>query len=98
MATTLPITQSEVLKTPRGTDLLDTPTLNKGTAFTDEERREFGLQGLLPPHVETLDEQAVRACTRRNTMVAVFGTTSTTKDVLSGINLTRKRISVTGFS
>jgi malate dehydrogenase (oxaloacetate-decarboxylating) len=61
MATTLPITQSDVLNIPRGADLLDTPTLNKGTAFTEEERTEFGLQGLLPPHVETLDEQAVRA-------------------------------------
>src|SRR6201981_1799512 len=61
MATTLPITQSDVLNIPRGADLLDTPTLNKGTAFTEEARTEFGLQGLLPPHVETLDEQAVRA-------------------------------------
>jgi malate dehydrogenase (oxaloacetate-decarboxylating) len=61
MVTTLPITQSDVLNIPRGMDLLDTPTLNKGTAFTEQERTEFGLQGLLPPHVETLDEQAVRA-------------------------------------
>jgi len=61
MATTLPIAQSDALDTPRGTDLLDTPTSNKGTAFTEEERAKFGLQGLLPPHVETLDEQAVRA-------------------------------------
>src|SRR5713226_3588675 len=61
MATTLPITQSDVLNIPRGMDLLDTPTLNKGTAFTEEERTEFGLQGLLPPHIETLDEQVVRA-------------------------------------
>src|ERR1700756_2661676 len=61
MATTLPITQSDVLNIPRGTDLLDTPTLNKGTAFTEEERAEFSLQGLLPPQVETLDEQALRA-------------------------------------
>jgi len=61
MVTTLPITQSDVVNTPRGADLLNTPTLNKGTAFTEEERTEFGLQGLLPPHVETLDEQAVRA-------------------------------------
>src|SRR6202043_4108981 len=60
MATTLPITQSDVSNI-RGMDLLDTPTLNKGTAFTEEERTEFGLQGLLPPHIETLDEQAVRA-------------------------------------
>src|SRR5712664_299117 len=46
---------------PHGKDLLNTPLLNKGTAFTEEERTRFGLKGLLPPHVETLDEQAVRA-------------------------------------
>src|ERR1700730_9800116 len=61
MVTTPPITQSDVLNIPRGMDLLDTPISNKGTAFTEEERTEFGLQGLLPPYVETLDEQAVRA-------------------------------------
>jgi malate dehydrogenase (oxaloacetate-decarboxylating) len=61
MVTTLPITQSDGLNISRGMDLFDTPTLNKGTAFTEEERREFGLQGLLPPQIETLDEQAVRA-------------------------------------
>jgi malate dehydrogenase (oxaloacetate-decarboxylating) len=42
-------------------DLLDTPLLNKGTAFRDAERTQFGLHGLLPPHVETLQEQVVRA-------------------------------------
>ncbi len=41
--------------------LLERPLLNKGTAFTREERRTFGLLGLLPPTEETLDEQAVRA-------------------------------------
>ena len=41
--------------------LLDTPMLNKGTAFTEEEREIFGLKGLLPPYVETLDEQVIRA-------------------------------------
>ncbi len=44
-----------------GLDLLDTPLLNKGTAFTDEERTALKLHGLLPPHVETLDEQVRRA-------------------------------------
>jgi malate dehydrogenase (oxaloacetate-decarboxylating) len=46
---------------PRGMDLLDTPLLNKGTAFTEEERTQFGLHGLLPPCVETLEEQVMRA-------------------------------------
>ena len=42
-------------------DLLDTPLLNKGTAFSDTERTQFGLHGLLPPCVETLEEQVARA-------------------------------------
>ena len=42
-------------------DLLDTPMWNKGTAFLDRERAALGLQGLLPPHVESLQEQSVRA-------------------------------------
>ena len=46
---------------PRGMGLLDTSSLNKGTAFTEEERTGFGLHGLLPPQVETLDEQVARA-------------------------------------
>src|SRR4051794_38644680 len=46
---------------PRGVNLLERPTLNKGTAFTKDERSRLGLHGLLPPHVETLDEQVVRA-------------------------------------
>jgi len=42
-------------------DLLNRQGLNKGTAFTEEERTKFGLDGLLPPHVESLEEQVVRA-------------------------------------
>jgi len=45
----------------RGTALLDSEIHNRGTAFTREERARYGLDGLLPPHVETLDEQAARA-------------------------------------
>jgi malate dehydrogenase (oxaloacetate-decarboxylating) len=45
----------------RGMDLLDTPIWNKGTAFDDQERIALGLQGLLPPQVESLQEQSIRA-------------------------------------
>ncbi|MEH7458393.1 NAD-dependent malic enzyme [Bacillus sp. JJ1127] len=47
--------------TLRGGEVLATPLLNKGVAFTKEEREELGLKGLLPPAVLTLDEQARRA-------------------------------------
>ncbi len=40
--------------------LLDNPLLNKGSAFTELERRELGLLGLLPPHVSTMEEQLAR--------------------------------------
>src|SRR5438034_5335027 len=46
---------------PSGTEVLDLPILNKGTAFNEEDRSALGLHGLLPPHVETLDEQVTRA-------------------------------------
>jgi malate dehydrogenase (oxaloacetate-decarboxylating) len=42
-------------------NLLDAPLLNKGTAFTQTERTGFGLHGLLPAEVETLEQQVVRA-------------------------------------
>jgi malate dehydrogenase (oxaloacetate-decarboxylating) len=51
-------TQGDV---PHGTELLNRSGLNKGTAFTADERSTFGLDGLLPPHVESLAEQVVRA-------------------------------------
>ncbi|HEX9643862.1 MAG TPA: NAD-dependent malic enzyme [Acidimicrobiia bacterium] len=45
----------------RGIDLLKSPLLNKGTAFPLEEREAFGLWGLLPDHVSTMEEQVSRA-------------------------------------
>jgi malate dehydrogenase (oxaloacetate-decarboxylating) len=52
---------TEVIKTSlTGYDLINRPMLNKGTAFTDEERDVFGLHGLLPPHIGTLDAQIKR--------------------------------------
>ena len=43
-----------------GFDLLNQPMLNKGTAFSEEERDAFDLHGLLPPHIGSLEEQAAR--------------------------------------
>jgi malate dehydrogenase (oxaloacetate-decarboxylating) len=61
MATVQPITQSGGSDIPRGMNLLDAPLINKGTAFTQTERTRFGLHGLLPGELETLEQQVVRA-------------------------------------
>lgn len=53
--------ESIIVTDQSGKDLMSDPVLNKGTAFTEEERTEFGLHGLLPPVVETLEQQCVRA-------------------------------------
>jgi malate dehydrogenase (oxaloacetate-decarboxylating) len=45
----------------RGARLLQEPMFNKGTAFTEEERKVFGLRGLLPDGVSSLDQQEARA-------------------------------------
>jgi malate dehydrogenase (oxaloacetate-decarboxylating)(NADP+) len=44
----------------RGVELIQDPTRNKGTAFTESERDALGLRGLLPPRVMTLDQQVQR--------------------------------------
>jgi malate dehydrogenase (oxaloacetate-decarboxylating)(NADP+) len=44
----------------KGVDWLHNPVFNKGTAFTEAERDALGLRGLLPPHVQTMDQQARR--------------------------------------
>ncbi len=56
-----PATGDEVLEVSlTGQALLNHPLLNKGSAFTEEERRELGLLGLLPPRVATAEEQLAR--------------------------------------
>jgi malate dehydrogenase (oxaloacetate-decarboxylating)(NADP+) len=47
-------------ESPRGLALLRDPLLNKGTAFTEEERDAFGLRGFLPAHVLSMQEQVER--------------------------------------
>ncbi len=53
-----------------GKALLTIPQLNKGTAFSEQERIDFGLIGKLPPRIETLEEQVARAylqyCSQEN--------------------------------
>ncbi len=44
----------------RGMDVLDNPQLNRGSAFTSDERALLGLEGMLPPAVETVEEQLDR--------------------------------------
>lgn len=44
-----------------GLDLLNNPFLNKGTAFTKEERAKYGITGMLPSTVQTLEQQSVQA-------------------------------------
>ena len=53
-------TQAVIKTSLTGYDLINTPMLNKGMAFTAEERDMFRLHGLLPPHVGTIEEQANR--------------------------------------
>ncbi|KAI1068416.1 hypothetical protein LB507_004447 [Fusarium sp. FIESC RH6] len=58
----LPLSTSGPIKCAlSGTSLLNTPYLNKGSAFPPDERRTFNLTGLLPQGVQTLDQQCKRA-------------------------------------
>jgi malate dehydrogenase (oxaloacetate-decarboxylating)(NADP+) len=54
---------------PTGYDLLRDPRLNKGTAFSEAERRKYRLEGLLPPAVINMELQAAA---RRHTEIATL--------------------------
>lgn len=56
-----------------GYDLINTPMLNKGTSFPDEERDAFQLHGLLPPQIGTLDQQVSRRLKALRSIASDFG-------------------------
>lgn len=68
-------------------EILNDPFLNKGTAFTQIEREKFGLVGLLPPHIQTIEKQAEQAYThyqrktfnleKRHFLMEIFNTNRT---------------------
>ncbi|MFC0266002.1 malolactic enzyme [Alloscardovia macacae] len=53
-------------------EILNDPFLNKGTAFTEEERAQLGLTGMLPAHVQTIDEQAAQAYAQMETKTSML--------------------------
>ena len=57
LTTMTELTGQEAEPNPTGVELLEHPTLNKDSAFTEEERDRYGLRGLLPVRVTTIDEQ-----------------------------------------
>ena len=70
------------VRTPlHGVDLLFNSRLNKGTAFTEDERDAFGLHGLLPPHVGTLEDQRVRRKRVLDSRDTLFGKYSNMRDL-----------------
>ncbi|HXJ40484.1 MAG TPA: NAD-dependent malic enzyme, partial [Bryobacteraceae bacterium] len=65
-----------------GLQLINDPLLNKGTAFTEEERDEFALHGLLPPHVGSLDDQIARRLHVFRDLTSTFKQYSFLRDLL----------------
>jgi len=75
-------TDNPVVRTSlTGFDLLLNPRLNKGTAFTEEERDEFALHGLLPPHIGTLEDQRERRKRALDNRPTAFGKYSLMRDL-----------------
>ena len=70
-----------VRTTLSGYDLLLHPRLNKGTAFTYEERTAFRLHGLLPPHIGTLEEQRERRIRALDREATAFGKYALMRDL-----------------
>ena len=75
-------TNQSVLRTRlHGVELLSNSRLNKGTAFTEAERDAFGLHGLLPPHIGTLEDQRERRKRVLDSRPTPFGKYSNMRDL-----------------
>ena len=70
-----------------GLDLVNSPRLNKGNAFSDEERDTFDLHGLLPPSIGSLDDQVERRLNALRSQPSAFAKYSFLRD-LQDINET----------
>jgi malate dehydrogenase (oxaloacetate-decarboxylating) len=78
----IPDEEVETVRTRlHGVDLLSNPRLNKGTAFTEDERDAFGLHGLLPPHIGTLEDQRLRRKRVLDSRDTAFGKYSNMRDL-----------------
>jgi malate dehydrogenase (oxaloacetate-decarboxylating) len=79
---TTPDENAPVIQTRlHGVDLLFNSRLNKGTAFTEHERDAFGLHGLLPPHIGTLEDQRLRRKRVLDSRDTAFGKYSNMRDL-----------------
>jgi malate dehydrogenase (oxaloacetate-decarboxylating) len=78
---TQPIHPAAVRTRLSGYELLLNPRLNKGTAFTEEERDAFALHGLLPPHIGTLEDQRERRKRVLDSRPTAFGKYSNMRDL-----------------
>jgi malate dehydrogenase (oxaloacetate-decarboxylating) len=75
-------TKSNVIRTRlHGVELLFNSRLNKGTAFSEQERDMFGLHGLLPPHIGTLEDQRERRKRVLDSRDTCFGKYSNMRDL-----------------
>jgi len=82
MSDSSPSKATNVIRTRlHGIDLLFNSRLNKGTAFSEHERDVFGLHGLLPPHIGTLEDQRVRRKRVLDSRETAFGKYSNMRDL-----------------
>ena len=73
----------------RGLAVLNSPLLNKGTAFSAEERKALGLTGLLPPDISTLGTQVKRAYIQYERLPDPLNSTAHRKDGAGALRLYR---------